>query len=111
MYEKEGETMIKVSVFYPNNDGCRFDMDYYCNSHIPMVREKLGAALKGLSVEEGVGGPEPGSRATYVAMGHLLFDSVDAFQSGFGPHAEAIMGDSPNFTDVEPTIQISEVKI
>ena len=43
--------MIKVSVFYPNNEGCRFDMDYYCNSHIPMVREKLGADLKGVSVE------------------------------------------------------------
>ncbi len=111
VYEKEKETLIKVSVFYPNNEGSRFDMAYYCNSHIPMVQEKLGARLKGVSVEQGVGGPEPGSRATYVAMGHLLFDSVDAFQSAFGPHAEAIMGDIPNYTDIQPTIQISEVKI
>ena len=103
--------MIKVSVFYPNNEGSRFDMDYYCNSHIPMVQEKLGAVLKGVSVEQGVGGPAPGSRATYVAMGHLLFDAVEAFQSAFEPHAEAIMGDLPNFTDIQPTIQISDVKI
>ena len=103
--------MIKVSVLYPNNEGSKFDMDYFCNSHFPMVQEKLGAALKGVSVEQGLGGAEPGSRATYVAMGHLLFDSVDAFQSAFGPHAEAIMGDIPNYTDVEPTIQVSEVKI
>jgi len=26
-------------------------------------------------------------------------------------HAEAIMGDIPNYTNVQPTIQISEVKI
>ena len=103
--------MIKVSVFYPNDEGCKFDMDYYCNSHMPMVREKLGEAVKGVAVEQGLGGAEPGSPATYVAMGHLLFDSVEAFQDAFGPHAEAIMGDIPNYTDVQPTIQISEVKI
>ncbi len=103
--------MIKVSVFYPNNEGCKFDMDYYCNSHIPMLQEKLGEALKGVAVEQGLGGAEPGSPATYVAMCHLLFDSVEAFQDAFGPHAEAIMGDIPNYTDVQPTIQISEVKM
>ena len=103
--------MIKVSVFYPNDEGCKFDMDYYCNSHMPMVQKKLGEALKGVAVEQGLGGAEPGSPATYVAMCHLLFDSVDAFQGTFGPHAKAIMGDMPNYTDVQPTIQISEVKI
>ncbi|MBW1790011.1 MAG: EthD family reductase, partial [Deltaproteobacteria bacterium] len=38
-------------------------------------------------------------------------DSVEAFQGAFGPHAEAIMTDIPNYTDVQPTIQISEVKM
>ena len=86
-------------------------MDYYLNSHIPMIQEKLGAALKGGAVEQGLSGVEPGSPATYVAMGHLLFDSVEAFQSAFGPHSEAIMADIPNYTDTQPTIQISEVKM
>ena len=103
--------MIKVTVFYPNEEGKKFDIDYYCNSHIPMVQEKLGAALKGGAVEEGLSGAEPGSPATYVAMGHLLFDSVEAFQNSFGPHAEAIMADMPNYTDIQPTLQISEVKM
>jgi uncharacterized protein (TIGR02118 family) len=109
--KRGGTKMIKVSVFYPNNEGCKFDMDYYCNSHIPMVGEKLGAALKGVSMEEGMGGPEPGSRPIYKVMIHLLFDSVEAFQGAFGPHTEAIMADIPNYTDIEPVIQISEVKI
>jgi hypothetical protein len=34
--------MIKVSVLYPEGDGSTFNMDYYLNRHIPMVREKLG---------------------------------------------------------------------
>jgi hypothetical protein len=29
--------MIKVSVFYANEEGKKFDMDYYLNSHIPLV--------------------------------------------------------------------------
>jgi uncharacterized protein (TIGR02118 family) len=44
-------------------------------------------------------------------MGHLYFETVEAFQAAFGPHAEAIIGDIPNYTDVQPTIQVSDVKI
>ena len=103
--------MIKVSVFYPDREGSKFDMDYYCNSHIPMVREKLGAACKNAAVEQGIAGPTPGSRPAFIAMGHIYFDSVEAFQTAFGPHTEAIMADIPNYTDIQPTLQISEVKI
>lgn len=103
--------MIKVSVLYPNEEGKNFNMDYYCEKHMPMVQEKLGSACKKVAVEEGLGGAEPGSAATYMAMGHLYFDSVEAFQTAFGPHAEAIMGDIPNYTDTQPTIQISAVKM
>jgi len=64
--------MIKVSVLYPNNEGSKFDMSYYCNSHIPMVQEKLGKACKGVAVEQGVSGATPGSRPAFIAMGHLF---------------------------------------
>jgi uncharacterized protein (TIGR02118 family) len=103
--------MIKVSVFYPDREGGKFDMNYYCETHMPMVREKLGAACKGAAVEQGVASATPGSRPSFIAMGHLYFDSMEAFQTTFGPHAEAIMADIPNYTDIQPTIQISEVKI
>src|SRR6516164_2600196 len=103
--------MIKVSVFYPNNEGSKFDMNYYCNSHIPMVRQKLGAPCKGATGEQHISGATPGSRPGFIAMGHIYFGSVAAFQTAFGPHAEAIMADIPNYTDIHPTLQISEVKI
>lgn len=103
--------MIKVSVFYPNEEGKKFDMEYYLDKHGALLQQKLGAALKGVAVEKGLGGPTPGSPATYITMGHLYFDSVEAFRAAFGPHAESIMGDIPNFTDIQPTVQISEVKL
>jgi uncharacterized protein (TIGR02118 family) len=103
--------MIRVSVFYPNSAGCKFDMDYYLQKHIPMARKKIGAALKGIAVEQGLSGGAPGTPATYIAIGHLLFDSVEAFQAAFGPHAEAIAVDVSNYTNVQPIIQIGEVKM
>lgn len=103
--------MIKVTVLYPSDKGSRFDIDYYCNSHMPMVQRKLGSACKRVAVEQGLAGADPGSKPPFLAMGHVYFDSVDAFQAAFAPHANEIMGDIPNYTDITPTIQISEVKI
>ena len=53
----------------------------------------------------------PGAPATYVGMCHIYADSVEAFQKGFGPHAQEIMGDIANYTDLSPVIQISEVVV
>ena len=103
--------MIKVSVLYPGGAGSTFNMDYYLNEHVPLVREKLGAACKAVAVEQGLGGVTPGSPPAFSAMGHLYFDSVEAFQTAFGPHAEELMADIPNYTNVQPTIQVSEVKL
>ncbi len=103
--------MIKVSVYYPNSAGARFDMNYYVSKHLPMVQKKVGAALKGVAAEQGIAGGAPGAPAPYIAVGHLTFDSVDAFQAGFAPHAEAIMADVANYTNVQPVVQIGEVKL
>ena len=103
--------MVKVSVLYPNSAGCKFDMNYYLTKHMPMVQQKLGAACKSIAVEQGIAGGAPGAPATYVAMGHLYFDSADAFASAFGPHAQEILADIPNYTNTQPTIQISDVKM
>jgi uncharacterized protein (TIGR02118 family) len=103
--------MIKVSVLYPHDQGAKFDMGYYLGKHIPMVKQKLGAACKGLSVEQGTAGGAPGAPPTYVAMAHLLFDSAEAFQAAFAPHANQIMADIPNCTPIQPAIQIGDVKL
>ncbi|MBP5987156.1 MAG: EthD family reductase [Azonexus sp.] len=98
--------MIKVSVLYPNTTGSHFDMDYYCNQHMPMVKDKLGNACKGIAVDQGIGNDAP-----YAAVCHLFFETVEAFQAAFGPHDAAIMADIPNYTNVQPVVQISTVLI
>ena len=103
--------MIKVTVLYPNPAGTKFDMAYYLNHHIPLVQRLLGSALKGVSVERGISGEEPGSPAPYIATGHLVFSSVQEFQASFGSHAQEIMEDIPKYTNSEPLLQIGEVKL
>jgi uncharacterized protein (TIGR02118 family) len=103
--------MIKVTVLYPNAPDAKFDMKYYVTHHMPMVRDKCGPACRGIAAEGGVAGGNPGSQAPYIAIGHLTFDSVEAFQKAFGPHAAEIMADIPNYTNTQPTIQISEVSL
>jgi uncharacterized protein (TIGR02118 family) len=103
--------MFKVSVLYPHTPNASFDMNYYVTKHMPMVRDKLGPACKGMAIDQGVAGGAPGTPPTYVAIGHFLCESVQAFQAAFGPHAKEIMADIPNYTKIQPIIQFSEVKV
>lgn len=101
--------MIEVSVLYPNSDECRFDMSYYRDTHIPLVESKLGSALKRIEIAKGLSGPTPDSTPPFIAGVHMRFDSVAAFEEAFAPHAETIMADIANYTNVEPIVQISEL--
>ena len=76
-----------------------------------MVSGLLGDALKGGAVDSGIAGGAPGETAQFIAMGHLTFESVEAFQDSFGPNAEKILADLPNFTNIQPQIQISEIQL
>jgi uncharacterized protein (TIGR02118 family) len=103
--------MIKVSVMYPNKSGARFDHAYYRDKHMPLVQSRLGDACKFYTVDKGLAGGAPGAEPTYVAMCHIFSDSVEAFQAGMGRHGQEIMGDIPNYTDLQPVIQVSEVVV
>ena len=103
--------MVKVTVLYPNRAGTKFDMTYYLDHHIPMVRRLLVSALKGVTVEQGLSGEQPESPPPYVVICNLIFNSVQAYRASFGPHAQEIVQDIPKYTDSEPVVQIGEVKL
>lgn len=103
--------MIKLSVLYPNTPGTSFDMDYYLTKHIPMVKAGLGAACKGVSVDQGLAGGAPGSPATYSVVCEILFDSIADMEAAMAKNGAAFMADVPNYTNIEPSVQVSEVKL
>jgi uncharacterized protein (TIGR02118 family) len=86
-------------------------MTCYCGQHMPMLRRLLGSAVKNIAVEQGLSGGTPGSSPLSVALGHMYFESIPAFVEAWTPHAAQIIADVPNYTNLQPTIQISEVKL
>jgi uncharacterized protein (TIGR02118 family) len=103
--------LIKVSVMYPSAPDVRFDHDYYRAKHLPLIKSRMGDALKYYTIDKGLADRNGKSPGAYVAMCHLLWDSLAAYKSAFGPHAREIDGDIRNFTDITPIIQISEVVV
>ncbi|WP_420399908.1 EthD family reductase [Flagellimonas sp.] len=101
--------MTKVTILYPNGDGKTFDMDYYSNKHMPMVANLLGDSLKLFTIDKGISGRTPDEPIPYLAIGYLYFDQLSAYQNSFGPNADKIVGDIPNYTNIQPVVQISEV--
>jgi uncharacterized protein (TIGR02118 family) len=103
--------MITVNVLYKNTDALKFNMNYYLHTHIPLINKLLGSALKDVVVQHGISGAAPGSKAEFLVITQLRFDSVESFQAAFGPHAAAVTGDLPNFCSEPPIIQISDVRL
>ena len=55
---------------------------------IPMVQRLLGSTPNCEPIiEEGIAGDIPGSPPTYLALGHLYFESIDAFVQAWRPQA------------------------
>jgi len=90
-----------MSATYPSGEGTTFDHDYYKTSHIPMCNDVFSPAKT--EIEKGVNGPNVAAVAFY-------FESMDALQSALGaPRTPDVMADVPNYTNIAPVMQISEV--
>lgn len=102
--------MIKVSVYYPNEEGKRFDIDYFAHQHMALMHQNLDATgLLRSEVEKGVSDADPNAPPRFVAAATLYFDTVEHVHQGFKTHGREIMGDLANFTDIKPQFLISEI--
>ncbi len=101
--------MVKIAIMYPHGEGNTFDMEYYSSKHMPMVAALFGEPLRHWAIDKGVSGRIPDEPMTYVAVGYFYFDTLSDYQNAFGPNAEKILGDIPNYTNIQPVVQISEV--
>nr|WP_299068393.1 EthD family reductase [uncultured Allomuricauda sp.] len=101
--------MVKVAILYPNEEGETFDMEYYANKHMPLVADLFGNLLKHYAVDKGVSGRTPEDSAPYVAIGYLYFNKLSDYQNAFKVNGEKILSDIPNYTNIKPVVQISEI--
>jgi uncharacterized protein (TIGR02118 family) len=103
------EAMHRLTVLFPAKDGETFNYDYYFNDHHKLVVSRLKPeGLVSCEFDKGVSDPA-GDKAPYLAIAHLKFNSADELQKALVKHGAEILGDIPNYTKIEPIMQVNEV--
>ncbi len=105
-----GNELFKVAVLYPNGEGKTFDIDYYERKHMPMVAALLGKNLKFYEIDKGIAGRTPNDKAPYLAVGYFYVKDVADYNQAIGQNREAVISDFKNYTNIQPVVQISEVR-
>jgi len=101
--------MVRISVMYPNQEGGKFDFDYYKQKHMESVKKSLQPyGLIKTEVDRGIsgGGDQP---APYLCIGHLYFESKEGYDKGMAKVGRTLRGDIPNYTNITPVRQISDI--
>ncbi len=98
--------MIVIQISYAHEPGGWFDMDYYANTHLPMVLARVSEqpGFLGVTVEADAGGEAPGSAAPLAAICRFEFSSRAAFEAAFAPHWADIEADVPRYTNLTPVL-------
>ena len=107
--DQKQQGMVKVTIMYPSGNGSNFDMDYYASQHMTMLSDLFDGIMVDYQIDEGISGRTAEEAAPFMAIGYLYFENVSDYQSAFGPNAEKILSDIPNYTNTQPVVQISEI--
>ncbi|HEY1984832.1 MAG TPA: EthD family reductase [Terracidiphilus sp.] len=102
--------MVKVSILYPNKPDSHFDVEYYLNTHMPMASKLLGPAIRAITVEI-ASGAAPDQAAPFAAICGFTCETFKDFTDAFEPVAAQLQGDIPNYTDIDPITQVSDIRI
>ena len=105
-----GNELFKVAILYQNGEGKTFDMDYYESKHMPMVAGFLGKNLQFYEIDKGIAGRTPDDKVPYLAIGYFFIKDVAEYFKAIGQNREAVINDFKNYTNIQPVVQISEVK-
>lgn len=103
--------MLTFSIYYPFSEECRFDTQYYRETHLPLVN----SALKdlGLAKMEVVLG-QPGmmnKHPHFFAVAHLYFEDMATMGAALKAKGALLTADIPRFTDASPMQEIAVVNV
>lgn len=100
--------MFCASVAYPIQQGHTFDFDYFANKHAPLFAGYLGDNCVRFEVHKSLaspGAPPP----SFFGVAYFWVKSGEDFGAKLAQYSKEIYLDIPNFTDIEPIRQWSEV--
>ena len=102
--------MFKVTILYPNGEDKTFDMDYYEKKHMPMVAGFLGKNLRFFEIDKGIAGRTPNDKVPFLAIGYFYINDIAEYNKAIAQNRDAVISDFKNYTNIQPVVQISEIK-
>jgi len=102
--------MFKVEILYPNGDDKTFDMDYYEKKHMPMMAGFIGKNLVFYEIDKGIAGRTPNDKVPFLAIGYFYINDVAEYNKVIAQNIDTILNDVKKYTNIQPTVQISEIK-
>jgi uncharacterized protein (TIGR02118 family) len=101
--------MIHVTGLYRDMPDSKFDFNYFVNTHMPLAKKLLSDFGMGkFEVERGIEAAD-GEAAPFICITHVEFPTIEDFRRGLERHGEELFADVPNYTNIEPEIQFSEI--
>lgn len=101
--------MIRITVSYPSGEGKRFDHAYYQDRHRQLLLDRLAAhGLQRVEMDKALA-DGAGGKPAVVACAHMVFADLAGFKAGMAAHGREIMGDGAQYTDIAPSVLISEM--
>jgi len=77
---------------------------------MPMVAGFLGKNLKFYEIDKGISGRTPADKIPFVAIGYFYISDVAEYNNAIAQHRDAIVSDIKKYTNIQPVIQISEIR-
>lgn len=102
--------MFRSLAMFPKTPGSRFDMDYFLNKHLPLVKTLFKhTGLISIDVEIGVALAPPHPALGYTVITALTFNTLEALEQATASNSARLRADIPNFTNVQPLIQVNQL--
>ena len=102
--------MICLTVLYPKTADSHFDLAYYLDTHVPLVKARLTPhGLTAVNMQQGLFSGAPGTPPLYAMITGLVFNTVEEMSDGMGTHGPELLGDIPNFTNAAVQTQVCQV--
>lgn len=99
-----------LTILYPNEEGARWDADYYRDHHMPLIMRLYGTdAIRRFEVRKGISGMDGTSKPTFIGTVNIYIEDQTKFDAAGTQHGQTLRDDVPNFSSVMPGVAVTEI--
>ena len=99
-----------LTILYPNEEGVRWDADYYRDRHVTLIMDLYGTeSIRRFEVRKGLTGVDGASKPAFIGCVNIYIEDQAKFDAAGAKHAQTLVNDVPNFSSVNPAVTVTEI--